>query len=398
MTTKIQGPFMPVPVWAFDEIAKHGNSTHAHVLLAVLRLTPYTGDAVLTHSGIAKVAGLSVDATKRAVWWLEDRGIISSVRLKGNRGKQISVVYRRPKGRGATAPSVPKGWGASALSDGALAPYPRGSEQGERPYIESIRDTKQREMSNDISLCGLRPDETKGEDMPILGADPDDNQDWDETPKLAKASKDVSEVLTYFDFKARSVGGTPTPVKDKPVFRSQLKRLMSGGVTVADMRRMIDKFFVLSRHKESPTPWKSFCANEVQAELSVYASDTGAMTPELAWVANEFDHHESLSWDEDRNHSIRLLVWRRAMDLAHTYPELLVSIVMLSEDNESLSSAIFAANTLMKEPGNESALEVLNSRGVDVPHELLGRGTLRKSAPSLRQAVINYQATTRRIK
>lgn len=253
-------------------------------------------------------------------------------------------------------------------------------------------------MSNDISLCGLRPDRTEGENMPILGADPDDNQDWDETPKMQKAAKEVTEVYEYFNFKALSVGGTATAPKDRPIFRSQLKRIMSGGVTVADMRRMIDQFFVMTRHKESSAPWKAFCANEVQAELATHASDIVAMTPELAWVANEFDYHDALPWDEDRNHSIRLLVWRRAMDLAHTYPELLVELVSTSETDDELGGAMFAANTLMKEPGNESAIEFLTSRHVTIPHELLGRGTLRKSAPSLRQAVVNYQATTRRTK
>lgn len=398
MTVKIQGPFMPVPVWAFDEITKRGTSTHLHTLLAILRLTPYNGDAKMTHPQIAEAAGLSLATVKRAVWWLEDRGIITSERLAGNRGKKIMVAYKRPKGRVSGDPTPHQGRVAGDPRVGSLETPPRRPEQGERMYRDSTRDTRQREMSNDISLCGLRPEKQRGENMPILGADPDDNQDWDETPRLAKAAKNVTEVSDYFDFKARSVGGTPTSVRDRPIFRSHLKRIMSVGMTVADMKVMIDKFFVMSRRKESPEPWKAFCTTEVQAELSVHASSDLGLTSELAWVANEFDYHEGLPWDEDRNHTIRLLIWRRAMDLAHTYPELLVSIVLLSETNEDLGAAFFAANTLLREPGNASALEVLEARGVNIPHDLLKRGTLRKSAPSLRQSVVNYQATLRRTK
>lgn len=235
--------------------------------------------------------------------------------------------------------------------------------------------------------------------MPIFGADPDDNQEWDETPALEKLAHDTSDVLQHFNFVARQVGSTPVAVKDRPAFRVQIKRLLKNGVTPADLQKMIEKFFTFSRHVESQTPWKSFCANSVQASLLSEATDLVVVSPILGWIADEFEYTEVLPWDGEINTRIRKLIWRRAMDLAYTYPELLADIVITPvydasqspDGTDVLSTLLLSASTLFSEPGEPSALACLAEHGVNVPSDLTGRGTLRKPAASLRQSVATYQ-------
>jgi len=399
LTNKIQGPFAPMPIWAFDLISKRGTPTHTHILMTVMRLTPLSGPKPMTVAVLAQSSGMSPETVKRSLRWLESAGIISSERLSGNRGKHIVVRFKPPK-RGVTHdPTLPQGGVTHDLSGGSLVTPPRASEQGEFHSRDSIRDIVQREMSKDISLCGLRPFYEGEESMPIFGADPDDTREWDETPALEKLAHDTSDVLQHFNFVARQVGGTPVEVKDRPAFRVQIKRLLKNGVTPADLQRMIEKFFTFSRHVESPTSWKSFCANSVQASLLSEATEIIAVSPILGWIADEFEHTDVLPWDEEINTRIRKLIWRRAMDLAYTYPELLADIVATPvydatqhpDGTELLSTLLFSASTLLSEPGEASAVACLTEHGVNVPDDLMGHATLRKPAASLRQAVATYQ-------
>lgn len=403
MTNKIQGPFAPMPIWAFDLISKRGTPTHTHILMTVIRLTPLSGAKPLTVAGIAKSSGMSPETVKRSLRWLESAGIISSERLSGNRGKHIVVRFKPPK-RGVTHdPTLPQGGVTHDPSGGSPMTPPRAPEQGEFHSRDSIRDIVQREMSKDISLCGLRPFYEGEQSMPIFGADPDDTTEWDETPALEKLAHETTDVLQHFNFVARQVGGTPVAVKDRPAFRIQLKRLLKNGVTPADLQRMIDKFFTFSRNVESSTPWKSFCATSVQASLLAETTEIIAVSPILGWVADEFEYTDVLPWDEEINSRIRKLVWRRAMDLAYTYPELLADIVIIPEYDASahpdgtdvLATLLLCASTLLSEPGDASAVEQLNAHGVNVPTDLMGHGTLRKPTASLRQAVAHYQQIRR---
>lgn len=402
MSKKIQGPFTPMPVWAFDLISRRGTPTHTHILATILRLTPLSGPRPLTVGELAKSSGMSSETVKRALRWLEGVGITTSTRLPGNQGKRIVVRYKAPKGGVMGDPTPPQGGVMGDLSGGSWVTPPRAPEQGKLHSIDSTRDIVQREMSKDISLCGLRPIDEGDEIMPIFGADPDDNHEWDETPALEKLSHDISEVLQHFNFIARQVGATPVAVGDRPAFRAQIKRLLKNGVTPANLQRMIEVFFTLSRNTESATPWKSFCSNSVQASLMATATDLVTASPILGWIADEFEYTEVLPWDEETNSRIRKTIWRRAMDLAYTYPELLAEIVTVpsydsteQNDIESLSTLFFFANALLSDPGDASAVEYLTAHGVDVPLDLMTRGTLRKPTTSLRQSVANYQQLRR---
>ena len=403
MSNKIQGPFAPMPIWAFDLISRRGTPTHTHILMTILRLTPLTGPKPLTVSDIAQSSGMSPETVKRSLRWLESAGITASTRLSGNRGKHIVVRFRAPK-RGVTSdPTLPQGGVTHDPSGGSPMTPPRAPEQGKSHSRDSIRDVVQREMSKDISLCGLRPFYEGEEFMPIFGADPDDTRDWDETPALEKLSHDTTDVLQHFNFVARQVGATPVAVKDRPAFRIQIKRLLKNGVTPADLQRMIEKFFTFSRNVESSTPWKYFCTNSVQASLLASTTEIVAISPILGWIADEFEYTDVLPWDEEINSRIRKLIWRRAMDLAYTYPELLADIVVIPaydasaqpDGTEHLSMLLLCASTLLSEPGDASAVEYLTAHGVNVPSELMERGTLRKPTASLRQAVAHYQQLRR---
>lgn len=403
MTNKIQGPFAPMPIWAFDLISRRGTPTHTHILMTILRLTPLAGPKPLTVGDLAKHSGMSPETVKRALRWLESSGITSSERLPGNQGKRIVVRFRAPK-RGVTSdPTPPQGGVTHDLSGGSPMTPPRACEQGQRDSRDSTRDIVQREMSKDISLCGLRPIYKGDEIMPVFGADPDDTREWDETPALEKLSHDTTDILQHFNFVARQVGGTPVEVKDRPAFRAHIKRLLKNGMTPADLQRMIEKFFTFSRNVESTTPWKSFCSSSVQASLLSGATEVVAVSPILGWIADEFEYTDVLPWDEEINTRIRKMVWRRAMDLAYTYPELLAEIVVVPtydasahpDGTEHLSMLLLCACTLLSEPGDDSAVEYLTAHGVNVPTDLMARGTLRKPTASLRQAVAHYQQIRR---
>ena len=403
MTKKIQGPFTAMPVWAFDRISKRGTPTHTHILATIIRLTPFTGPCALTVGDLAKCSGMSPETVKRALRWLEQEQIITSTRLSGNQGKQIVVRYRMPKGGVTHDPTPPKGGVTHDLSGGSPMTPPRVPEQGKLHSIDSTRDVIQREMSNDISLCGLRPIDQGEENMPIFGADPEEEHSWDETPALEKLAHDTTDVLQHFNFVARQVGATPVEVKDRPAFRVQIKRMLKNGLTPADMNRMIEAFFNLARNTESAAPWKAFCTNSVQSSLISNVTDLVTATPILGWIADEFEHTDVLPWDEEINSRIRKMIWRRAMDLAYTYPELLAEIVVVppydasSEDDglELLALLFLCASTLLSEPGESSAVEQLQAHGVNVPQDLLGHGTLRKPTTSLRQSVATYQQLRR---
>ena len=98
MSRKFNGPFAAVPIWAIDLITKKGTPTHSHILMCIIRLTPFEGAPIMTTDDISILSGVSPSTVKRSVKWLELHKIVTSTVLSANRGKSISVNYRRPKG------------------------------------------------------------------------------------------------------------------------------------------------------------------------------------------------------------------------------------------------------------------------------------------------------------
>lgn len=399
---KINGQFAAVPIWAIDLVAKKGTPTHMHVLTIIVRLTPFEGQPHMTVEDIATTSGLSISTVKRAVRWLESTQIVTSKVLPANRGKSIIVNYRKPKRGVMGDPPTHKGGVMGDPSGGSWVTPLRGCEQGKHDSIDSTIDIVQREMSKDISLCGLRPQNKQGGTMPTFGADPDNDSPWDDTPRLAKLTQGISDVVSNFDFVSRRVGATPTPIGDRPSFRAQIKRMMNAGVTPEAFKKMTDEFFTLSRNVESPAPWKVFCSREVQNSMMSKMSSISETNETLSWVANDFDHAGDLPWDDDTNEKIKRIIWRRGMDVAYRYPELLVSIVEVSFDDipkfDTLiqsASFILANNATMLDDDMVPVRTILLDAGVTIPKEVLSRKALRELAPSLKQAVITYQLNRR---
>lgn len=400
MSRKLNGPFAAVPIWAIDLIAKKGNPTHSYILMCIIRLTPFDGSPVMTIDDISDASRLSPSTVKRSIKWLELHKIVTSTILSANRGKNIIVNYRKPK-RGFTSDlPLRKGGVTSDLPGGSSVNPLRGCEQGQRVSIDSTLDIVQRKMSNDIFLCGLRPTKQQGESMPTFGADPDNDQPWDETIALKKTTSEISQVVNHFEFTARRVGGKTIPVGERPVFRAQIKRLINAGVKVSDLTKMTEEFFSLSRNVESPSPWRVFCSREVQNGMMSKMTGVSQNSPILGWVSDDFEHGDDLPWDDVINQKMQKIIWRRGMDVAYRYPEFLVSIAEVAfEDMPMFDTLIQSASflltncTTMLDSDLAPVRSIFADAGVAIPADIIARKNLRELAPSLKQAVINYQLT-----
>jgi len=400
MPRKLNGPFAAVPIWAIDLIAKKGNPTHSYILMCIIRLTPFDGSPVMTIDDISDASRLSPSTVKRSIKWLELHKIVTSTILSANRGKHIIVNYRKPKGGFTSDLALRKGGVTSDLPGGSPVNPPRGCEQGQRVSIDSTLDIVQRKMSNDIFLCGLRPTKQQGESMPTLGADPDNDQPWDETIALKKTTSEISQVINHFELTARRVGGKTTSVGERPVFRAQVKRLINAGVKVSDLTKMTEEFFALSRNVESPSPWRVFCSREVQTGMMSKMTGVSQNSPILGWVSDDFEHGDDLPWNDDINQKMQKIIWRRGMDVAYRYPEFLVSIAEVAfEDMPMFDTLIQSASflltncTTMLDSDLTPVRNIFVDAGIAIPADILARKNLRELAPSLKQAVINYQLT-----
>ena len=400
MPRKLNGPFAAVPIWAIDLIAKKGNPTHSYILMYIIRLTPFDGSPVMTIDDISDASRLSPSTVKRSIKWLELHKIVTSTILSANRGKSIIVNYRKPKGGFISDLALRKGGVTSDLPGGSSVNPLRGCEQGQRVSIDSTLDIVQRKMSNDIFLCGLRPTKQQGEPMPTLGADPDNDQPWDETIALKKTTSEISQVINHFELTARRVGGKTTSVGERPVFRAQVKRLINAGVKVSDLTKMTEEFFALSRNVESPSPWRAFCSREVQIGMMSKMTGVSQNSPILGWVSDDFAHGDDLPWNDDINQKMQKIIWRRGMDVAYRYPEFLVSIAEVAfEDMPMFDTLIQSASflltncTTMLDSDLTPVRNIFVDAGVAIPADILARKNLRELAPSLKQAVINYQLT-----
>jgi len=400
MPRKLNGPFAAVPIWAIDLIAKKGNPTHSYILMCIIRLTPFDGSPVMTIDDISDASRLSPSTVKRSIKWLELHKIVTSTILSANRGKNITVNYRKPKGGFTSDLALRKGGVTSDLPGGSPVNPPRGCEQGQRVSIDSTLDIVQRKMSNDIFLCGLRPTKQQGEPMPTLGADPDNDQPWDETIALKKTTSEISQVINHFELTARRVGGKTTSVGERPVFRAQVKRLINAGVKVSDLTKMTEEFFALSRNVESPSPWRVFCSREVQTGMMSKMTGVSQNSPILGWVSDDFEHGDDLPWNDDINQKMQKIIWRRGMDVAYRYPEFLVSIAEVAfEDMPMFDTLIQSASflltncTTMLDSDLTPVRNIFVDAGIAIPADILARKNLRELAPSLKQAVINYQLT-----
>lgn len=236
--------------------------------------------------------------------------------------------------------------------------------------------------------------------MPTFGADPDNDRPWDETVALKKITSEISQVLDHFELTARRVGGKTTPVSERPAFRAQIKRLINAGVKVSDLTKMTEEFFALSRNMESASPWKTFCSRDVQNSMMSKLTGISQESPILSWVADDLEHGNDLPWDEGTNQKMQKIIWRRGMDVAYRYPELLVCIAEVSfEDIAVFDTLIQSASflitncTTMIDNDLAPVRSILTDAGIVIPEDILARKNLRELAPSLKQAVVNYQLT-----
>jgi hypothetical protein len=354
----------------------------------------------MTIDDISDASRLSPSTVKRSIKWLELHKIVTSTILSANRGKNITVNYRKPKGGFTSDLALRKGGVTSDLPGGSPVNPPRGCEQGQRVSIDSTLEIVHRKMSNDIFLCGLRPTKQQGEPMPTLGADPDNDQPWDETIALKKTTSEISQVINHFELTARRVGGKTTSVGERPVFRAQVKRLINAGVKVSDLTKMTEEFFSLSRNVESPSPWRVFCSREVQNGMMSKMTGVSQNSPILGWVSDDFEHGDDLPWNDDINQKMQKIIWRRGMDVAYRYPEFLVSIAEVAfEDMPMFDTLIQSASflltncTTMLDSDLTPVRNIFVDAGIAIPADILARKNLRELAPSLKQAVINYQLT-----
>ena len=236
--------------------------------------------------------------------------------------------------------------------------------------------------------------------MPTFGADPDNDQPWDETVALKKTTSEISQVVNHFEFTARRVGGKTIPVGERPVFRAQVKRLINAGVKVSDLTKMTEEFFALSRNVESPSPWKAFCSREVQNGMMSKMTGVSQNSPILGWLSDDFEHGDDLPWGNDINQKMQKIIWRRGMDVAYRYPEFVVSIAEVAfEDMPMFDTLIQSASflltncTTMLDSDLAPVRSIFADAGVAIPADIIARKNLRELAPSLKQAVINYQLT-----
>lgn len=402
-----------IPWSSLDYVAQHGTPTHTHVMMTLLRLTsPVTYRIEATQDEIATAANLSKETIKRSLRWLSEHHIISSARVKGSRplvykvhnrplhDPRSDVFQRRVMGDPVETSRDPfhlcpdQGFSESL----ALIVHSEGSVLGNRsnkgkgttsPYLcpADVYD-----VHNDRS--GTVPDV-------ILGADPDAEPREDTPAKKPKARRPVpptTEVLDHWNLTARRTGSTPvTGSHDLMIFRTQTKRLLKAGLSVAALRAMINEFFRLDRHREAQAPHLLFFSKDVQRRLLAAVNDTSAQVSDivLGWVGRGFVRQEDLPWDEGFDQQFQNLVLRRALSLAYRYPEVVADIARTAQGDPDLAKALLsranealeAALTGMRD-NLPQMCDALASQGVTLPAPLRGRGEVRPEASTLHEAVM----------
>lgn len=240
--------------------------------------------------------------------------------------------------------------------------------------------------------------------MPVLGADPDIEQEaWEEPvaiPRRTPFAPAIRELVDYFSYHRNMKMSQRNNEQDRAILGRYFAKKLSLGLTADSLKTMVDRFYQ-SWGGEHNLPALTFVSSKMQDSLL-----------ESAVVVK--DNDEVLSWmlagmpDDgpfDDSRAIRKAVLLHAGDLSQRYPELLAQVLGAKLDYEGTADMLTYLNDLVRwNLGDESisldteapSYQYLR-RFLDIPDELLARArspkSVRRPFPTIEQAAASVPRT-----
>lgn len=409
MTTNIfQGPFLAVPVWAVDVVRDHGQPRDLQVLVGLVALMDRRNREVTASlKQIADHVGVSRETVKRSLRWLTEYGVITTRRRTNPNVNVYTVHYvdaqmgSRETLDGVTGDPTP---GSRVTLFGGVGGVT--GDPSDTPVCTDLAGGTQSSIEVLIKRVVIEEKERAArgkEDDVIIGADPNDSQDFERQPiKKAAPTRKTNKLLNYFVSNRQSVMTASYDQRSLVILRRTFNILTDSGLTEFTIMQMVNKFFSVERWRTSDNPALLFCSKDIQRKLMEDVDTTVEVDdPVLSLMLNDFVRGSLvLTWDQQYDSMIRRAVVMNATEVCYRYPELVSRVIhQYAEDFTSADfvNCLSALNSLVKYisgEGQEDPTELLNTlRGFSLPTELqkLSRASLRPSASSISEAVYNYR-------
>lgn len=397
------GPFIAVPRWARERIAKGRKDSALDVLCALIEcMDMRTKCTEVTIPQIAERAGVSKETAKRVLHWMEQEGILRVYRTGGKAPNRYSVQYRS-----MGSPMTPQGVTHDPIDVDALPLYGvthdpiNGAKKGHLPAdtqstIEIYNTTSTKE---DIK----NTDDGQGKGMSlIIGSDPNENKE-EKTASQRKFSSPVINDLTNHFVHHKTNVMRVYPASDVAILRRTLKLLVSSGLSPESIRKMIDQFLSDSRFSSYDNPILGFSSKKIQNLLMERVTVTVTTEdPVLSLMSSDFIRGDlDLPWSITADNNLRSAVTTRCLETLYRYPELVADTVRhWSGDfmNPDFLKALSALESLVKTGlGKETCdtNEVLQTLGfLSLPKELI-TGSVRDSAGTMVSAIYRHRRANR---
>lgn len=406
-TNSFQGPFLAVPVWAVDLINKHGQPRDLQVLVGLVALMDRRNKEVTASvQQISTHLGVSKETAKRSLKWLAEYGVITTRRRK-NPNVNVYTVHYTDAGMGsrvtlARVMDDPMVGSWVTLSDGidgvmgdpSLTPFcgvlPGGTQSSIEVLIERVLiERTERAASGE-------------EDQMIIGADPDESQEFERAPKKKQAPAKTNKLVSHFVSNRQAVMTASYDQKSLIILRRTFNILMNSGLTEFTIMQMINKFFAIEKWRMSDNPALLFCSKDIQRKLMEQVDTTVEVEdPVMSLMLNDFVRETiNLPWPESQDNLLKRAIIMHATEVCYRYPELVSKVIhqypgdFANADFVNYLSALNSLVRYVNGDNQEDPTEVLNAlRGFELPAELqkMSKASLRPSASSISEAVYNYR-------
>ena len=406
-TNSFQGPFLAVPVWAVDVINKCGQPRDLQVLVGLVALMDRRNKEVTASvQQLSLHLGISKETTKRSLRWLTEYGVITTRRRK-NPNVNVYTVHYTDAGMGSRMtldgvthdPMVGSPVTLAGGVDGVThdPSYPH--------FYDDLAGETQSSIEVLIKRVVLERTERAAsgtEDEMIIGADPDEPQEFERSSKKKPALGKTNKLVNHFVSNRQAIMTASYDQKSLIILRRTFNILLNSGITEFTIMQMVNKFFAIEKWRTSNNPALLFCSKDIQRKLMEQVDTTVEVEdPVMSLMLNDFVREAlELPWPEPQDKLLKRAIVMHATEVCYRYPELVSKVAhQYSGDfaNADFVNYLSALNSLVRYVNGddqEDPTDVLNTlRSFELPVELqkMSKASLRPSASSISEAVYNYR-------
>ena len=205
----------------------------------------------------------------------------------------------------------------------------------------------------------------------------------------------INRLVQYFRYHPHvKFGNSRLDQKEMGALRASIKRLRNVYPDV-EIRRAIDRFYMMPVSVKSKSPAFSFCSKKLQEKLFEGADVVHEIDIVMEWMANGFERPVGmrLPWDGEFDHevSMEFILTPEFNVLARTYPEVVASILNTwwdgSEWLDMMDGACVQYQWLLGVQDEPSNAIVAMSEEFDLPKDFLTRDQPRKTQDTVQEAV-----------